>query len=117
MSVKEIWRPVPSNPKYFASSLGRIINSRKKLLTVFMDSSGYQIVSFWQPGGGRIRVHNIIAETFLGKKPYGSQVNHKNGNKCDNRPENLEYVSQADNLRHAFRTGLMKNSGRRRKET
>lgn len=116
MSVRENWRPVPSAPRYYASSLGRVMNSKKKILTPFMDSSGYPIVSFWKVCG-RVRVHNIIAETFLGKKPFGSQVNHKNGNKCDNRPENLEYISQADNLRHAFRTGLMKNSGRRRKET
>jgi hypothetical protein len=81
-----------------------------------MDGSGYPIVSIWG-WGGRVRVHNLVAETFIGKKPFGSQVNHIDGNKCNNTPENLEYISQKENLRHAFRTGLMKNSGRKKKET
>jgi len=80
------------------------------------DGSGYPIVSIWG-WGGRVRVHNLVAETFIGKKPFGSQVNHKDGIKAHNYPENLEYISQKENLRHAFRTGLMKNSGRKKKET
>ena len=51
-------------------------------------------------------MHRLVAETFLGPRD-GSviTVNHKNLNKQDNRVENLEYMSFAENSRHGFVNG------------
>jgi len=50
------------------------------------------------------KVHRLVLEAFVGKSDL--QVNHKNGNKFDNRLENLEYCTGSENIQHAYRNGL-----------
>lgn len=58
-----------------------------------------------------VLTHRIVYQTLVGEIPEGLTVNHINGIKTDNRPENLELLSMSDNIKHAFRIGLMSNSG------
>lgn len=53
-------------------------------------------------------VHRLVAETFLLRKPWETEVNHKDGNKHNNCVENLEWVTQQDNIKHA--THVLGNS-------
>jgi len=59
-------------------------------------------------GDKRVCVHVLVANCFLGDRPPGLVVNHKDGNGANNWHENLEYVTQAENCRHAVRTGARK---------
>lgn len=57
--------------------------------------------------------HRIICAMQYGQIPDGMTVNHINGNKLDNRAENLEVVTQSENSLHGHRTGLINNAGER----
>jgi transposase len=115
--VNEEWRDVLEGD-YQASSLGHIrrlkpypANGPRRtlpfLLSPILDGTGYYIVRPSINGHQAKRyVHDLVASAFIGSKPAGNQVNHKNGNKLDNRPENLEYVTHTENVEHAWRTGL-----------
>lgn len=65
----------------------------------------------------QVVIHRVVAEAFLGKPLTPDLViNHKNGNKLDNRVTNLEWVTQGENRRHAVRYGLFgKKHGRNEK--
>jgi len=49
-------------------------------------------------------VHRLIAEAFYGKSKL--DVNHKDGDKTNNKIENLEFVTKSENIKHALKTGL-----------
>lgn len=52
------------------------------------------------------RVHTLVAEAFLGARPEGVDINHRNGIKTDNSITNLEYISRSENNLHAHALGL-----------
>lgn len=52
--------------------------------------------------------HKVVADCFIPNPKNLRDVNHKNGNKLDNRVENLERVTHSENVIRAYRTGLVK---------
>ena len=61
----------------------------------------------------RMRVHRMVALTFIDNPDNKPYVNHIKGNRSDNNVENLEWVTPSENTQHAVDTGLFK-SGRAR---
>jgi hypothetical protein len=49
----------------------------------------------------------LVAENFIGKRPKGYEINHKDGKKSNNRLNNLEWVTPKENYHHAVKLGLM----------
>lgn len=110
------------NGLYEVSNLGRIksverivkrnnniYNWKEKILTPQMEKNGY--IRFVLSKNGkmyRILAHRAVAETFIENYSNKSQVNHKDGNKLNNRVENLEWVSAQENTLHSLKNNLRK---------
>ena len=111
---EELWRDWPQDPRILVSNKGRVVSCKRGTgypLKVRHNNCGYQMVSAGSGSNNKQYVHRMVAETWLDNPDHCEQVNHINGNKSDNRVENLEWVTPGENLRHAYRTGLKKPSG------
>jgi hypothetical protein len=101
-----------TNGLYFVSDKGNVRSAhfgKEKQLTYFINKKGYQNV-FLYFNGKRLctRIHRLVAMSFIPNVQNKDQVNHKNGIKTDNSVENLEWVNNSENVKHAFDTGLKK---------
>ncbi len=94
---------------YLISSHGRVWSVRRqKFLSQFEDGYGYLMVTIYHK---TLKVHRLVALTFLDKTSNELlTVNHIDGDKINNRLDNLEWLSSIDNIKHAFNTGLMPKS-------
>jgi hypothetical protein len=106
----EIWKPViGTGGKYEVSNQGRVrSHARSETLTLSanVNSRGYLIVHIYYQKGIRTSktVHSLVLEAFAGPRPGKDyDANHKNGNRCDNRLENLEWVTHTENVRHGVK--------------
>ena len=119
--MEEIWKEIYDG-YYAVSNMGRFKRLKienntypGRFLKPGTTPNGYLIISASVNGKATVTsAHKIVAEVFLGPRPIGHQINHKNGDKHDNRVENLEWVTPSENRFHAYRTGLQKK-GRRNK--
>lgn len=57
------------------------------------------------------KIHRLVAEAFIENPLNLTDVNHIDGNKLNNRIDNLEWSSRSDNMKHGFKTGLINNTG------
>jgi hypothetical protein len=112
-TTPEEWRPVVGyEGVYEVSSLGRVrslnrhadhprgpLNIRGMQISPFKNARGYLRVSLRDSGARSKRtVHSLVLEAFIGPRPGGMQSRHLNGNKADNRPENLTWGTAKQNI-------------------
>lgn len=73
-----------------------------------MGANGYERVNV---DGRETTVHRVVVEALHGQIPEGLTVNHLDGDKANNRPDNLELATQGEQVAHAYRIGLRVGNG------
>jgi hypothetical protein len=105
----ETWAPLYNVEHYFVSSLGRVM--RAYIFKPNTTNNGYSSLNTSKNGKQRkIGLHRAVWESFNGMIPPELMVNHKNGIKTDNRLENLELVTNRENIEH-YKKNLLTYKG------
>lgn len=127
----EVWKDIPGyEGLYQISNLGRVKSLERwvqnygklqhhpeKIKVPANRGDGYQALILYKDNKGKNRyIHRLVAEAFLPNPNNKMTVNHVNGNKSDNRAENLEWSTYAENNKHAYDTGLNDETHRRNRK-
>lgn len=122
----EIWKDVVGFEKYFQiSNFGNVLSKARKvwngkgfynksqvLLKPSQNHKGYPIAYLGANNEKRtIPIHRLVAIAFIPNPNNLPQVNHIDGNKQNNRVDNLEWCTNSDNQLHAWKMGLQRVSG------
>jgi hypothetical protein len=110
------YKEIPQSSGYMATTDGCIIGRRGEVMKPWVDRYGYSNHCLLVEGGKRkdrrFRTHRLIAEAFHGPPEAGQVCMHLNGNKLDNRPENLKWGTQSENKAHELAHGTKRSNER-----
>jgi hypothetical protein len=112
----EIWKTIKRYKDYQVSDLGNV-KSFKRCNVIYvkkeLSKKGYYRVALFKDGVRKyFSVNRLVAEAFIPNLENKPQVNHINGIKTDDNVKNLEWCTQSENMKHAYKNGLnFANSG------
>lgn len=117
--MKEIWKDIyfvengityDYRGLYQVSNLGRIKSywfEKEKILVNLKNKYGYLKVCLCKEGKKKqFFIHRLVAQMFIPNSDNKPFINHKNGNKEENKIDNLEWCTYKENNAHAYKTGL-----------
>ncbi len=97
------WRPMFGYKNYAVNREGMAININSRKILIPQDRHGYLRI---HPDGMPKSLHILVWESFNNQKvPEGYQIDHIDGNKANNKLENLRLVNSSDNMKNAYRNG------------
>jgi len=110
---QEEWKAVAEcNGEYYVSNHGRVKSlkfGKERILKPRMQGLGlkYPVVSLCFNGKiHQVKIHKLVALAFISNPENKKTVNHKDGDKSNNHIDNLEWLTQKENVQHAWDTGL-----------
>lgn len=114
----EFWKDIADyEGLYMVSNMGRIKSLKRAnrkndiLLKITKEKDGYGIVSLCRDNVVKVcKVHRLVGVAFLENPDNKPQINHKLGNRLDNRASELEWSTSSENVVHSFKV-LGKVSG------
>lgn len=117
MRISEVWKDIHGYKGFYqVSNLGRVrrlsgvCKARnglrvvpEKILKPGVNEYGYRYVILWRNGVGRMKkVHRLVALLFIPKVRGKKYIDHKLGDKSDNRAVSLRWVTQSENVKSAY---------------
>lgn len=101
------WRKIDGYD-YSVSDDGQVRNDKTGIIKQNTENShGYDKVDLYKDSKRTtVGVHRLVAKAFIENPDNKPHVNHKDGNKRNNKPENLEWVTAKENVQHAEQNGL-----------
>jgi hypothetical protein len=111
----EEWRPIPGyEGLYSVSSLGNVRSEerqtahgalfrtvKERVLCQNRTTNGYLALRLWRNAKFRVaRVHQLVAGVFVDKPQDGLMVDHIDRDRCNNKAENLRWVTKAQNMKN-----------------
>lgn len=103
------WKPIKESNNYGVNIHGEVFSFIKgRRLKPMVDKDGYLTINIYLVKGRykTLKIHRLVAQAFIENEKDKPQVNHINGDKKDNRVENLEWTTSSENAKHKFDSGL-----------
>lgn len=103
-SKNEQWRSIKEFGNYLVSNQGKVMNAKTgKILKPYDNRNGYERVKLYKDGKKiQKQVHRLVGVAFIDNPNNLETINHIDQDKHNNNVDNLEWMSQGDNVRYSL---------------